>query len=298
MERQEQQSLPDAETECIIKERSEAIETQDQRNPLPTHDMEEEPATKQIEQSEAAKGQDQQILTYVGAEYASEQGERVGIKERTETMEIRDQRTPPPMQHMAQQTESSEASERQQSLPDIGVEYTNKQAYQVGIEEQAETMRRRDERTPPPMQHTEEESTAQQTEPSEVSEGQQGQQLRIKETEIMRRQDQWTPPQQDIPGQSRAPESPPPQIPKPLAGIKRKRDYRPSEPSSSHSMRVKNHLMMPSDPQPVVPPQPAFPTIYGRIRRDQESIKIRPVRRLQPQRDASKDTGGASKSRG
>ncbi|RKL09830.1 hypothetical protein BFJ70_g16597 [Fusarium oxysporum] len=59
MERQEQQSLPDAKTECIVKERSEAIETLDQRNRLPTHDMEEEPTTKRIEKSEAAKGQNQ-----------------------------------------------------------------------------------------------------------------------------------------------------------------------------------------------------------------------------------------------
>ncbi|TVY67253.1 hypothetical protein Focb16_v009839 [Fusarium oxysporum f. sp. cubense] len=295
-ERQDQQSLPDAETECIIEEQAEAIEIWGQRNPLPMHGMEEEPATQQIEWSEATKGRDQQDLTNIEAEYTNEQGQRVAIKEQTETMEIRDQRTPPPMQHISQQTESSEASERQQSLPDIGIEYTNKQAYQVGIEEQAETMRRRDERTPPPMQHTGEESTAQQTEPSEVSEWQQGQRLRIKETEIMRRQDQRTPPHiQDIPGQSRAPESPPPQIPKSLAGIKRKRDSRSSESSSSHGKRVINHF---SDPQPVVPPQPVFPTIYGRIRRDEESVKIQPVRRLQPQRNASKDTGGASKSRG
>ncbi|PNP60901.1 hypothetical protein FNYG_14369 [Fusarium nygamai] len=356
-ERQDQQSLPDAETEYVI-------ETGDQRNPSPIHGMEEEPAAQQIKQSEGTKGQDQQGLTNVEAEYTNEQGQRVAIEEQTETMEIRDQRTPPPMQHTeqeptAQQTVPPEAREIQGS-PDV--------ESQVGTKEQVEIMKGRDqrtpppmqhtaeestaqhtgqdhqglptrqqepvqdatlrksreetptkqellqttehlgsiarrkERTPPPMQHTGEESTAQQTELSEVSEGRQRQQLRIKETEIMRRQDQRTPPHiQDIPGQSRAPESPPPQIPKPLAGIKRKRDSRSSDSSSSHAKRVKNHF---SDPQPVphlqpvAPPQPVFPTIYGRIRRDEKSVKIQPVRRLQPQRDASKDTGGTSKSRG
>ncbi|KAG6986388.1 hypothetical protein FOFC_15219 [Fusarium oxysporum] len=303
-ERQEQQSLPDAETECIIEELAEAIEIRDQRNPLPMQDMGEEPATQQIGQSETAKGQDQQSLSNAGAKYTSEQGHQVGTKEQTETMRRRDQRTPPPMQHTgeeptAQQTEPSEASEG----------YTREQAYQVGIQEQAETMRRRDQRTPPPMQHTGEEPTAQQTEPSEVSEGQQGQQVGIEEqTEIMRRQDQRTPPHiQDMMAQSRATErqdqqSPPPQTPKPLAGTKRKRDDEP-ESISSNNKRVFPALL-PPEPQPVFPallppePQPVFPTLYGRIRRDAESVKIPPVRRLQPQRDASNDTGGASKSRG
>ncbi|KAF4331949.1 hypothetical protein FBEOM_14269 [Fusarium beomiforme] len=277
------------------------IERSDQRSPPPMQEEGDDPAKQQIIwQSEAAETQDQQ----------SRPDEDVS-EERVEAIERRNQRNSLPMQNRrgesaTQQMGQSEATHRE--------DQHNQQDGQI---DRGETIERLNQRTPPPMQHSEEEPASQHIGRPEISEGQDRQsppdaktqynseEQQVDQTEAMSRRDQRTPPHiQEIittqhiaeqPGQSRATErqdqqSPPPQTPKPLAGTKRKRDSEPPEPPRVRKvMRKQPEGQQEGQPegQPGGQPggQPVFPTVYARIRRDAESVRIPPVRRLQPQRN-------------
>jgi hypothetical protein len=108
MERQEQQSLPDAEAGYIIEEQAETIDIRDQRNPLPVQDIGEEPATQLIGQSETNEGQAgrepdrlQDATLRKSREEASIKQELLQTMEHLGSIARREERTPPPMQDNA-----------------------------------------------------------------------------------------------------------------------------------------------------------------------------------------------------
>ncbi|KAL7757083.1 hypothetical protein ACKLNR_014076 [Fusarium oxysporum f. sp. zingiberi] len=108
MERQEQQSLPDAEAGCIIEEQAETIDIRDQRNPLPVQDIGEEPATQLIGQSETDEGQAgrepdrlQDATLRKSREEAPIKQELLQTMEHLGSIARREERTPPPMQDNA-----------------------------------------------------------------------------------------------------------------------------------------------------------------------------------------------------
>ncbi|KAK7591923.1 hypothetical protein V3481_006560 [Fusarium oxysporum f. sp. vasinfectum] len=139
------------------EEQTRTIERQDQRSPPPVQDMGEEPATQQIRQSEASKRQDHQSLPPRQEpieDYTSQQERRI---DQTETIERQDQRTPPPMQHKGEEPVTQQiirqglSPTQDATLQKSRVESTIEQELSQ-ITGHPEMIAWREQRTPPPMQ--------------------------------------------------------------------------------------------------------------------------------------------------